>query len=152
MTEHHRRGKARAKRLAMREGGAGAGPSEAIWPGVSGGNYRPFTASEVDRIHATVIQILETVGLQNATERCINTVLRGGGRLSDGGRLLMPAKLVEEMLHVAGREFNLYALNSDYDIDPSATRIHLGTSGAAVSVVDSKTFCQLTAVRSAAAR
>ncbi len=57
----------------------------------------------------------------------------------DEGRLLFPEKLVEESLQVAGRKFKLHALNSQKGIDSSNTRIHLGTSGAAVSVIDSKT-------------
>ncbi len=139
MTEHHRRGRGRANRLAMRRGGAGAGTSSAIWPGISGGNYRPFTATEVEQIHDTVVQILEGVGMASATDRCIDTVCAAGGRVSDDGRLLFPEKLIEHSLKVAGRNFKLHALNPEYDLDPSATRIHLGTSGAAVSVVDSKT-------------
>ena len=139
MADRHQRGKARANRLAMRRGGAGAGPSRAIWPGILGGSYRPFSQVEVERIHQTVLQILETVGLQNASQRCIDTVVKAGGRVSSDGRLLMPEKLVEESLRIAGRGFKLYALNPQYDLDPSQTRIHLGTSGAAVSVVDSET-------------
>ena len=51
----------------------------------------------------------------------------------------MPATLVEEMISIAGRGFRLYAQNPDHDLDPSGTRVHLGTSGAAVSIVDSET-------------
>ena len=76
----------------MRRGGAGAGPSRAIWPGILGGSYRPFSQVEVERIHQTVLQILETVGLQNASQRCIDTVVRAGGRVSGDGRLLMPER------------------------------------------------------------
>ncbi|MYJ51379.1 MAG: trimethylamine methyltransferase family protein, partial [Gammaproteobacteria bacterium] len=139
MTEHSRRGKGRANRLAMRQGGAGAGPSAAIWPGIAGGNYRPFDQSEIERIHETVLQILETVGLRNATESCMKTVIKAGGWINDEGRVLLPVKLVEKSLALAGRNFKLHSLNPEHDIDPSQTRIHLGTSGAAVSVVDSET-------------
>ena len=139
MTEVRRRGNARAIRRAARRGGAGSGLSSAIWPGISGGHYRPFNQTEVEQIHETVVQILQTVGLNNATERCVETIKKAGGKVSDEGRLLIPQRLVEDTLKVAGRGFKLHALNSDFDLDPSRMRIHLGTSGAAVSVVDSKT-------------
>ena len=139
MSRHRRRGNARAIRLAARQDGAGSGPSPAIWPGVSGGHYRPFNQSDVERIHETVIRILETVGMQGASQRCIDTIVKAGGRLDSAGRLLMPERLVEESLQRAGKSFQLYALDPECDIDPTETRIHLGTSGAAVSIVDSAT-------------
>ena len=129
---------ARAARLAERQGGAGAGPTNAIWPGIIGGQYSPLTDEEVKRVHETTLAILETVGLQGATPKCIEVVTAAGGKLSPQGRLLMPASMVTDVLDRAGRNFKLYAQNPEFDLDPSSTRIHLGTSGAAVSIVDSK--------------
>ena len=135
-----RRRNARAARLADRAGGAGSGPTEAIWPGVDGGRYRPLADRDIERVHATVLGILADVGLRGATQKCIDTVVTAGGRLSDAGRLLMPEKLVEDTLATAGRDFRLYAQDKQFDLEPSATRVHLGTSGAAVSIVDSETL------------
>ena len=134
-----RRRNARAARRAERAGGAGSGPSNAIWPGISGGRYRPLDGNDVERVHATVLAILADIGLRGATPKCIETVLAAGGRLTDAGRLLMPERLVETTLASAGRGFKLHAQDPRFDLDPSSTRIHLGTSGAAVSIVDSQT-------------
>ena len=66
-------------------------------------------------------------------------MVAAGGKLTDEGRLLMPVRLVEDTLAIAGRGFKLYAQDSAHDLEPWSTKIHLGTSGAAVSMVDSET-------------
>lgn len=93
----------------------------------------------MQRVHETALRILEEIGLKGATPRCIETFIRHGAEVTPDGRLLMPAKLVESALANAGRNFTLFAQDPDHDLDPSGTRIHLGTSGAAVHVIDSET-------------
>ncbi|MBE1283250.1 MAG: methyltransferase [Rhodobacteraceae bacterium] len=134
-----RRSGGRAARKTERAEGAGSGPSTAIWPGIAGGSYKPFTPREIDMVSDTAFRVLEEIGLKGASRRCIDTICNAGGTLTEDGRLLMPADLVKRMLKIAGRGFKLYGQRPDYDIDPSGTRIHLGTSGAAVHIVDSLT-------------
>ncbi|MBO9446937.1 trimethylamine methyltransferase family protein [Ruegeria sp. R14_0] len=129
----------RAARHAERQGGAGSGASEAIWPGIEGGRYRPIPAHGIEAIHQTALRILAEVGLASATPRCIETVTTAGGSVSEAGRLMFPPELIERTLESAGRGFKLFGQRPEYDLDPSGTRIHLGTSGAAVHIVDSKT-------------
>jgi trimethylamine--corrinoid protein Co-methyltransferase len=129
----------RATRRAARAGGAGSGPSAAIWPGIEGGQYRPIPADGIAAVHRTALRILAEIGLANATPRCIDTVTAAGGQLSEKGRLLIPGELVERVLDIAGRGFKLFGQQPEYDLDPNGTRIHLGTSGAAVHIIDSET-------------
>jgi trimethylamine--corrinoid protein Co-methyltransferase len=51
----------------------------------------------------------------------------------------MPEHLVREVLKTAGRGFKLHGLDPAHNIDPSGSRIHFGTSGAAVHIIDSQT-------------
>ncbi len=134
-----RRAGGRAARKKARQGGAGAGDTGAIWPGVEGGTYRPLSKDDVEKVHRTALDILAQVGLRDATKRCVETVTGTGGQLTDDGRLLFPQTLVEDTLAQTGRGFPLYAQDPNYDLDPSSTRIHLGTSGAAVHIIDSET-------------
>ncbi len=129
----------RAARRAERRDGAGSGPTAAIWPGIEGGRYRPLSAEGIEAIHRTALTILAEIGLANASPRCIETVTAAGGALSDGGRLLFPSELVLRMLEGAGRGFKLHGQRPEHDLDPSGLRIHLGTSGAAVHIIDSAT-------------
>ncbi|MEM7224511.1 MAG: trimethylamine methyltransferase family protein [Pseudomonadota bacterium] len=129
----------RASRRAERSCGAGQGPTTAIWPGIEGGRYLPLTSSELEMIDETALRILEEIGIKGASETCIETVAAAGGRLTEDGRLLMPADLVRRMVTSAGRGFTLHGQRPEHDLEPSGTRIHLGTSGAAVHIVDSET-------------
>ncbi len=129
----------RAARLAERSQGAGSGPTTAIWPGIEGGRYRPISQDGIIAIHETALRILSEIGLASATQRCIETVSAAGGTLTDNGRLLFPRGMVERVLTTVGRGFKLFGQRPEYDLDPSGSRIHLGTSGAAVHIVDSET-------------
>ncbi len=128
----------RAAMRAARAGGAGSGPSDAIWPGIPGGRFKPISPEGIDAVHATSLRILAEVGLAGATPRCVDTVTATGGALTGERRLLFPPDLVERVLATAGRGFTLYGQSAAHDIDPSGTRIHLGTSGAAVQIIDSE--------------
>ncbi|SLN26406.1 Trimethylamine methyltransferase (MTTB) [Falsiruegeria litorea R37] len=138
MSRPKRAGGRSARRLE-RADGAGSGPTEAIWPGIAGGRYRALTGAEVAMIDETAMRILEEIGLKGATPACIETVCAAGGQMTEDGRLLMPETMVREVLKTAGRGFKLYGQLPEFDIDPSDTRIHFGTSGAAVHIVDSET-------------
>ncbi|MEX0368970.1 MAG: trimethylamine methyltransferase family protein [Ruegeria sp.] len=129
----------RAARRAARADGAGSGPTSAIWPGIEGGRYRPIPQDGITAIHDTALRILAEVGMASATPRCIETVTAAGGSVTEQGRLLFPRKMVERVLATAGRGFKLYGQRPEHDLDPSGTRIHLGTSGAAVHIIDSDT-------------
>ena len=90
-------------------------------------------------IDDVAMRILEEIGLRSATPEAIATVTAAGGRLTEDGRLLFPEKMVRKVLAGAGQGFKLHGQHPEYDLDPSGTRIHLGTSGAAVHIIDSAT-------------
>ena len=133
------RGGRQARREA-RQAGAGAGPSSAIWPGIDGGRYLPLRRHEIEEIHETALRILAEIGLRSATPHCREVMLAAGCEVTDDGRLLIPPGLVERCLGTAGRDFTLHAQDPVHDLDPSGTRVHLGTSGAAVHIIDSATM------------
>lgn len=128
----------RAARRAERRDGAGQGTA-AVWPGVEGGRYLPLTMREVRMIDETALRILEEIGVKGATPACISTICAAGGKLTEDGRLLIPADLARHTIDIAGRGFKMYGQRPEHDLDPSGVRVHLGTSGAAVHVIDSET-------------
>lgn len=138
MTRQRRTG-GRSARLTERAGGAGSGPTAAIWPGIEGGRYAPLTDAEIAMVDQTAMRILEEIGLKGASPACIDRVCSAGGMLTEDGRLLFPEPMVRAVLKTAGRGFKLHGLRPEHDIDPSGSRIHFGTSGAAVHIIDSET-------------
>ncbi|RMD60666.1 MAG: methyltransferase, partial [Alphaproteobacteria bacterium] len=105
----------------------------------AGGRYKPLSDGDIRRIHEAALHILETVGLSDAIPSCVAMVTAAGGRLSENGRLLFPRGLVEDVLAMAARGFTLHARDPQHDLHPTGARVHFGTAGAAVHMVDAAT-------------
>ena len=131
----------RGGRSARRELRAAPIPEEArpVRPGLEGGRYSPLTEAEIQRVHAAALDVLEQIGFANAIPSCIEIMTKAGARLNDEGRLLIPRALVEDTLAMAARDIVLHAADPKLDMELSGTKVHFGTAGAAVHIVDSET-------------
>ncbi|WP_439523652.1 trimethylamine methyltransferase family protein [Marivita sp.] len=107
-----------------------------IRPGMSGGRYDPLDAADLDRIHNAALTALEEIGLCDAPPSGIKIMTDAGAILGDDGRIRFPRALVEDMLAFANRSVTLCGRDPLYDLDLSGTRVHYGTAGAAVHMVD----------------
>ena len=133
-----RRAGGRAARKALRA--AKPPPSEApVKAGLTGGRYQPFTDSEVRRVNGAALDVLEQIGLARAIPSCVELFTAAGATLSDEGRLLIPRAMVEDALAMAGRHFVLHGRDPRHDLEPWGKKVHFGTAGAAVHMVDSET-------------
>ncbi|WP_127104448.1 trimethylamine methyltransferase family protein [Pararhodobacter zhoushanensis] len=133
-----RRNGGRGARVALR-----AAPLEEtlrpVRAGMSGGQYNPLSAASVQRLHAAALEALEVIGLANAPQSGIEIMTRAGAILGGDGRLRYPRALVEDMLAKAARGITLHGRDPRYDLHLEGTRVHYGTAGAAVHVVDLET-------------
>ncbi len=107
-----------------------------IRPGLGGGQYRPLSPEGVARIHQAALDALEQIGLADAPPSGIAHMTRAGAILGDDGRLRFPRALVEDMLAHANRAITLHGRAPHHDLDLSGQRVHYGTAGAAVHLVD----------------
>jgi trimethylamine--corrinoid protein Co-methyltransferase len=107
-----------------------------VGPGIKGGLYRPLSEVDQQRIHHAVLDILERIGLSDAIPSCVDIVTTGGGFLNDAGRLCFSRALVEDTLARACKGFMLHGQEAANDLDISGQRVHFGTGGAAVSIID----------------
>ena len=107
-----------------------------IRAGMTGGLYQPMAATDLDRIHAAALRALDEIGLSNAPASGIAAMTAAGARLGEDGRLRFPPALVEDMLAVAARNITLHGRDARHDLTLSGTRVHYGTAGAAVHLVD----------------
>jgi trimethylamine---corrinoid protein Co-methyltransferase len=103
--------------------------------GMTGGRYKVLSESDIEQIHGAVLNILETVGFGQAIPTCVEACTRVGATY-DGTRLYFPRKLVMDTVAKAARNFPLYARDPKHDLHPEGKRVHYGTAGAAVHVVD----------------
>jgi len=125
----------RAARTAARAAPLAA-DKRPVRAGLSGGTYSPLSEAEVARIHETALRALEEIGLLDAPPSGVEIMTRAGAILGDDGRLRFPRALVEDMLAKASRGITLHGRDAAYDLTLSGTRVHYGTAGAAVHLVD----------------
>ena len=107
-----------------------------IRPGMTGGTYKPLSDADVQKIHKAALEALETVGLADAPQSGIDVLTAAGAILGDDGRLRFPAALVEDMLAKANRSVTLCGRDPRHDMKLEGARVHYGTAGAAVHMVD----------------
>ncbi len=110
-----------------------------IRAGMEGGSFKPLTDAGVARIHLAALDALEQIGLSNATPSGIEILTGAGAILGDDGRIRFPRALVEDMLAIACKDLTLHGREEKHDLHLSGSRVHFGTAGAAVHVVDVET-------------
>lgn len=137
-TSKPRRSGGRAARQAMRSAPLSRDITP-VRPGMSGGTYKPLSDAGVQRIHLAALEALEEIGLSQAPASGVAAMVRIGAIEGDDGRLRFPRALVEDVLAHARREVVLYSRDGKHDLRLSGNRVHYGTAGAAVHLVDVET-------------
>lgn len=135
--ESGRRG-GRAARVAARA----AEPAEedrAVRPGTPGGSYRPLTAAGLTDVFETALHLLEYTGMGTPIDEFIQVVVDAGGSLGEDGRLRFPRSMVEKAIETAASSFVWHGFDDDQSIDLSGAKVHFGTAGAAVLMLDHET-------------
>jgi trimethylamine--corrinoid protein Co-methyltransferase len=125
-------------RAARRAARASALP-DALRPvraGLSGGQYKPLSQVDVLKIHHTALDALETIGLADAPASGVAYLTAAGCMQGDDGRIRFPRALVEDAIARANRSVTLMSRDGLHDLNLSGTRVHYGTAGAAVHLVD----------------
>ncbi|MGD0490461.1 MAG: trimethylamine methyltransferase family protein [Steroidobacteraceae bacterium] len=110
-----------------------------VRPGMTGGRYKPLSDADVLRIHHAALDVLENIGLADATPSGIDYMTKAGAQLNSAGRLIFPRALVEDTVAGAARHFVLHGQDPKHDMEPWGSRVYFGTAGAAVHIVDAKT-------------
>ncbi|MDO6483740.1 trimethylamine methyltransferase family protein [Shimia thalassica] len=130
-----RRSGGRAARRAARAAPVAA-EARSIKPGMSGGQYRPLSDDQVKQIHEAALEALETIGLCDAPQSGIDYLVSAGCIAGDDGRIRFPRAVVEDALGKACRDITLCGRDPQHDLHLNGTRVHFGTAGAAVNMVD----------------
>jgi trimethylamine---corrinoid protein Co-methyltransferase len=130
-----RRSGGRAARVALR-----AAPlAEDIRPvraGLRGGTFKPLTDDEMERINEAALSALEDIGLADAPESGVAYLLAAGCSLGADQRIRFPRRVVERALETAARDIKLCGRTPKHDLYLSGNKVHYGTAGAAVHIVE----------------
>ena len=104
--------------------------------GMLGGTYKPLTKEGIRLIHRTVLDALEQIGLADAPESGVKYMTKAGAIMGEDGRLRFPRALVEDTIASANRSITLHSRDGKNDLILSGNKVHFGTAGAAVHIVD----------------
>lgn len=107
-----------------------------VWPGVTGGRFKPLTDSEVAVVAEAVLRLLETLGLSQAIPSMVDRVVARGGHFTEDKRLLFPRDLVLKTIAEARRDIVLCGQDPAHDLDLSGSRVHMSSGGGAPGVFD----------------
>ncbi|RME80959.1 MAG: methyltransferase [Caldilineae bacterium] len=112
----------------------------ALPPGLSGGQYRPLSDDDVQRIHEAALIVLERTGVRIVESECRHILEQAGARVDRAhDRVYIPRQMVEAALKTANRDVVLYSRDGRFDLHLRGTRVHLGTGGAAIKILDLET-------------
>lgn len=116
---------------------AGATSGNPFPPGLRGGRYQPLTREDELLIHQAALKVLERTGAEVFDSECRDILQQAGARVDKGqDRVFFPPELIEKTLKLADRNVVLYSQNGQHDLHLSDKRVHLGTGGAAIKVLD----------------
>ncbi|MFW6055451.1 MAG: trimethylamine methyltransferase family protein [Thermodesulfobacteriota bacterium] len=107
--------------------------------GLKGGLYRPLSMEQVRIIHEAALDILERtgIGFEPDLRPVVDVLVRSGAEITPKqNRLRIPRTLIQECLDLAPERVVLFSRDGNNDLDLGEDRVHLGTGGAAVKILD----------------
>jgi len=105
--------------------------------GLQGGRYKVLEEEQVRKIHDSALEVLERVGIKVEADELLNLLEQNGARVDGENKVAkIPGKMVESALEVVPKQVKLYGRKEEYMLDLSDNKVHLGTGGAAIKIVD----------------
>jgi trimethylamine--corrinoid protein Co-methyltransferase len=107
--------------------------------GLSGGIYKPLSPEGIDTIHDASLTILEKTGItfETGLDQTVQMLADAGASVDrDSSRIRFPRELVLDQAAKAPSRVVLYARDGKTDLDLTDDKVHLGTGGAAVNILD----------------
>jgi trimethylamine---corrinoid protein Co-methyltransferase len=110
--------------------------------GLAGGHYKPLSDRDIRTIHDAALTILEEVGFtyESGLDQVLDLLENAGAPVDKkASRVRFPRTLIEEHIRRAPERVVLYSRDGKNDLDLGEDRVHLGTGGAAIRIVDLET-------------
>jgi len=105
-------------------------------PGSAGGQYKPLSEADIEKIFASSLRILSEIGMGESPPALVEQALQKGAFLNKSGRLCFPTSMVEDTISGACRQFVLHGRDTKHDFEIGGDKVYFGTGGAAVQTLD----------------
>ncbi|MBW2681522.1 MAG: trimethylamine methyltransferase family protein, partial [Deltaproteobacteria bacterium] len=108
-----------------------------IRKGLNGGQYKPLSDEDVEKIHKTSLKIFSEVGVQVNFPEALDLFKEAGASINDSSKIAkFDPELVMELLkpapsvvHLCGREDS-----GELDCEIGGNKVYMGTGGTALNV------------------
>ncbi|MFZ1816088.1 MAG: trimethylamine methyltransferase family protein [Rhizobiaceae bacterium] len=110
--------------------------NQAVWPGMKGGRYEPLSRRDMERIHATALDVLEKIGMAEPIPATRERALAAGCWMNEHDRLCIPRAMVEDTIACAARRIVIHGRDPRNDREIGGDSVHFCTAGEAVRVLD----------------
>ena len=110
--------------------------------GLDGGIYKPLSSEGIQAIHDASLTILEKTGMtyESGLGETVETLGNAGAPVDrDRRRIRFPRDLIRQQIAKAPSQVILYARDGKNDLDLTEDKVHMGTGGAAVKILDLET-------------
>jgi len=107
------------------------------WKGLFGGQYRPLTPEGIEKIHQTSMRLWEEVGLEINSHTALQMFHENGAEVDFAKKRVRAGReWVMNWLKKAPSEVLLCGREEKNDLIIGGKRVHLGTGGTALNVLD----------------
>ncbi|MCP4669870.1 MAG: hypothetical protein GY857_01065 [Desulfobacula sp.] len=110
--------------------------------GLQGGQYEPLSPEQVINLHEAALKILENIGFtyEQGLEDTVG-MFESNGAVIDKNRqnIIFPRNMIEQQVAKAPEKVVLYGQETKNDLHLTQNRVHLGTGGSAIKILDPKT-------------
>jgi len=108
--------------------------------GITGGSYKPLSDESIDRIHQTVLKVIEEIGFQVNSQEALEYFKQAGAIEGDGENVIrMSSSKVMELIKTAPAEVRLCGQDEKYDVILGGNKVYAGTGGTALYVYEPDT-------------
>lgn len=107
--------------------------------GLDGGIYKPLSETGIVAIHQAALTILEKTGMtyEEGLEETLEMLSAAGATVDAAkARIYFPGDLIAAQAAKAPRRVILHGRDSVHDLDLSEDKVHIGTGGAAIKILD----------------
>lgn len=109
-------------------------------PGIAASPYQALAASDVRRIADTAFDVLSKGGMAVYSETAFDAFRSAGADVNEETRIVkLPRPLVEDAIASNPSSITLYSRDGEYDVVLETNRVHYGTGGTAIYVLDPDT-------------
>ncbi len=103
--------------------------------GLTGDEYQPLTAAELEEMDQAVRDILCQTGFEVHSREARQIFTEGGAEVEES-RVRLTNSMIDDALKTAPSEVTLYGREEDYDLKLGGSRVHFGTGGTVLNVLD----------------